>query len=59
VILRGGRPEPPSDAFGPCFKREARSIPVSSGQKREGFEWVRVKGVPDDQCREPAALAKP
>jgi predicted metalloprotease with PDZ domain len=121
VILRGERPEPPSDAFGPCFKREARLIaqfqigfdekkslaepkairnlvagsaaakaglvegdeilsvessllvpekeavvtinrsgkkvvvrylPARPGPKREGFEWVRVKGVPDDRCRE-------
>jgi M61 glycyl aminopeptidase len=28
VILRGERPEPPSDAFGPCFAREPRSIAV-------------------------------
>jgi len=27
VIVRGGRPEPPSDAFGPCFAREPRAIP--------------------------------
>ncbi|HEV7554875.1 MAG TPA: hypothetical protein VGO00_05420, partial [Kofleriaceae bacterium] len=25
VIARGGTPEPPSDAFGPCFERVARS----------------------------------
>jgi M61 glycyl aminopeptidase len=128
VILRGERPEPPSEAFGPCFKREARStalfqigfdekkslaepmavrgliagsaaakaglvegdeilslessplfpekeavatirrggkrvvlryLPARPGPKREGFEWVRVKGVPDDRCREPTASIKP
>lgn len=26
VILRGARPEPPTDAFGPCFAREPRTI---------------------------------
>ena len=128
VILRGERPDPPSDAFGPCFKRQARAIgqfeigfdakkslaepkavrdliagsaaakaglapgeeiisfesshllpekeavvtvrragkevtvrylPTKPGPKREGFEWVRVKGVPDARCREPSASSKP
>lgn len=128
VILRGERPEPPSEAFGPCFQREARStaqfqigfdekkslaepravrsliagsaaakaglvegdeiislessplfpdkeavvtihrdgkkvavryLPARPGPKREGFEWVRVKGVPDDRCRAPSASSRP
>jgi len=84
VILRGERPEPPSEAFGPCFKREARAtaqflllpekeavvtinrggkkvvvryLPAKPGPKGEGFEWVRVKGVPDDRCREKQSSA--
>ena len=50
VIMRGAPPDPPSDAFGPCFKRVPRQSP---GDKHKGFEWVRVKGIPDDQCNGP------
>ncbi|MDQ3369669.1 MAG: hypothetical protein M3680_29965 [Myxococcota bacterium] len=43
VIVRGGHPQPPADAYGPCFTQKPR--------KPNGFEWVRVPGVPDVQCR--------
>jgi hypothetical protein len=43
VILRGRDPDPPGDAFGPCFTRKPR--------ERKGFEWVRVAGIDDAQCR--------
>lgn len=48
VIVRGERPEPPSDAFGTCFAREARWF--AQDPKQAGFDWVRVGGVPDDRC---------
>jgi predicted metalloprotease with PDZ domain len=44
VILRGGTPAPPADAYGPCFTQAART----DGAK--GFQWVRVTGVPDARC---------
>ena len=30
-----------------------RYLPASPGPKREGFEWMRIKGIPDDRCDEP------
>jgi hypothetical protein len=43
VIVRGKDPDPPADAYGPCFTRRPR--------QPRGFEWVRVPGVADAQCR--------
>lgn len=43
VIVRGGHPQPPDDAYGPCFTRKPRKL--------DGFEWVRVPGVAEAQCR--------
>ncbi len=43
VIVRGGHPQPPADAYGPCFTRKQR--------EPNGFEWVRVSGIADAQCR--------
>lgn len=43
VIVRGGHPQPPVDAYGPCFTRKPR--------EPNGFEWVRVPGISDVQCR--------
>src|SRR5690606_12366861 len=43
VIVRGGHPQPPAGAYGPCFTRTPR--------EPHGFEWVRVPGVADAQCR--------
>jgi predicted metalloprotease with PDZ domain len=43
VIVRGRHPDPPTDAYGPCFTRKPR--------KSNGFEWVRVPGVADAKCR--------
>jgi len=122
VIERGARPEPPDDAFGPCFTRRPRTVavyqlgfddrrslvaprairglvagsaaaraglvegdrllalepsfldpdheaavtveragqpvvvrylPARPGPRRDGFEWVRVAGVPDARCVPP------
>jgi predicted metalloprotease with PDZ domain len=44
VIVHGHDPDPPSDAYGPCFARKPRAP--------TGFAWVRVLGVPDAQCRQ-------
>ena len=30
-----------------------RYLPASSAPKREGFQWVRVRDVPDDRCADP------
>jgi predicted metalloprotease with PDZ domain len=43
VIVQGHDPNPPSDAYGPCFARKPR-VP-------KGFTWIRVIGIPDAQCR--------
>lgn len=43
VIVRGGHPQPPVNAYGPCFTRKPR--------ESNGFEWVRIPGVTDAQCR--------
>jgi len=42
VILGGRDPDPPADAYGPCFTRKPRAP--------KGFTWERVPGVPDTQC---------
>jgi len=43
VIVRGGDPLPPVNAYGPCFTREPR--------QPNGFRWVRVPKLPEAQCR--------
>jgi hypothetical protein len=43
VIVRGKHPDPPADAYGPCFTRKPR--------EPTGFAWVRVPGVADAACR--------
>jgi M61 glycyl aminopeptidase len=43
VIVRGEHPQPPANAYGPCFTQVAR--------KGGGFTWARVPDVPDARCR--------
>jgi hypothetical protein len=43
VIVRGADPDPPSDAYGPCFARTPR--------EPKGFTWARVAGADDTACR--------
>ena len=50
VILRGETIVPASDAFGPCFERRPARL-AAAGRDVEGFEWVRVPGIPDEVCR--------
>ncbi len=40
---------PASDAFGPCFAREATQFEWD-GRKADGYRWVRVAGIPDSEC---------
>lgn len=42
--------EPASDAFGPCFEREATNF-SRDGKSFAGFRWVRKQGVADDSCK--------
>ncbi|HEY5926772.1 MAG TPA: hypothetical protein VIV11_34030 [Kofleriaceae bacterium] len=44
VIVRGEHPDPPADAYGPCFTRKLRA-------PKQGFEWVRVPAIADAKCR--------
>jgi len=46
LIVRGHTVVPAADAFGPCFTRR----PARFGAA-EGYEWVRVEGIPDADCR--------
>jgi len=50
VILDGEMFTPDSNAFGPCFRREAKSY-IVDGKAVDGYAWVRVAGVPDATCR--------
>ncbi|NVB84592.1 MAG: hypothetical protein HOV81_39825, partial [Kofleriaceae bacterium] len=43
VLVRGEHPDPPADAYGPCFTRKPR--------KPSGFTWIRVEGTSETQCR--------
>ncbi|MEJ7602560.1 MAG: hypothetical protein WKG01_32005 [Kofleriaceae bacterium] len=43
VIVRGGNPNPPPNAYGACFTRRPR--------EPYGFVWTRVTAVSDAQCR--------
>jgi hypothetical protein len=43
VIVGGGHPAPPPDAYGPCFARIPRSP--------AGFAWKRVPDVDEATCR--------
>lgn len=47
VIVRGETPEPPPDAYGPCF----RKLP-SNEPPRGRYVWVRVLEVADARCVE-------
>ena len=40
---------PASDAFGPCFTRQATTFTVGE-RTVEGYRWERVAGVPDSRC---------
>ncbi len=53
IILRGEHLIlPASDAFGPCFARRETAPGAASGTASgPGYEWVRVSGIPDDDCR--------
>jgi hypothetical protein len=50
VIIRGELLEPASGAFGPCFERRPTTYTLN-GRESSGFEWLRVTGVPDSECR--------
>jgi predicted metalloprotease with PDZ domain len=50
VIVRGETIVPRSDAFGPCFERRAVRM-KEQDREVQGYEWVRVAGVPDSACR--------
>lgn len=53
IILEGTRTlVPASDAFGPCFERRPATLEGPDGKEMEGYEWVRVQGVPDERCGE-------
>lgn len=43
--------EPRSDAFGPCFRREAATF-TRDGKAVAGYRWVRAAGVADERCIE-------
>ncbi len=50
VMVRGETLVPAANAFGPCFDRKSTSFTVD-GKTIEGYEWIRLAWVPDDQCR--------
>jgi hypothetical protein len=53
IILDGTRSlVPASDAFGPCFERRPATLEGPDGNEMEGYEWVRVDGLPDERCGE-------
>jgi hypothetical protein len=54
AVILGGEPiVPASGAFGPCFERRpARLDDPEHVEVLEGFEWVRLPGIPDERCRE-------
>ncbi|MDV6332952.1 hypothetical protein [Asticcacaulis sp. 201] len=41
--------DPASASWGPCFRRQATSM-KSGDEAVIGYQWVRVKNVPDDRC---------
>jgi hypothetical protein len=52
LILEGADTiEPDSNAFGPCFRREAARF-TRDGQDIAGFRWVRVADVAEASCVE-------
>jgi hypothetical protein len=44
--------EPASDAFGPCFRREAATF-TRDGKAFPGFRWVRAPSVAEASCKAP------
>jgi len=53
LILKGTATLVPApDAFGPCFSRRDTPASVVDGKSRAaGYEWVRLRNVPDSVCR--------
>ena len=41
---------PASDAFGPCYRREAVKLQTDKGGAVEGYQWTHVPGVTGDRC---------
>lgn len=50
TITRGETLEPSSGAFGPCLERKAETF-TARGETFKGYQWVRVAGVPEEECR--------
>ena len=50
VVIRGESVVPDSGAFGPCFERRAITF-TNQDRTVEGYEWVRIPPIPDEQCR--------
>ncbi len=50
VILDGETIVPASNAFGPCFERQAVAL-EAGGKAVEGFEWVRSGDMSEAECR--------
>ena len=42
---------PESGAFGPGFVRQQVQLKKADGSLVDGYQWIRVPGVSDDQCR--------
>jgi hypothetical protein len=49
IVIDGEMLTPGEHAFGPCFERKAKTF-ASEGQSLDGYEWVRVAGIPDAKC---------
>lgn len=50
LITRGDTIVPPSDAFGPGFERRPKRY-LADGKGIDGYEWVRVPSVTEEECR--------
>jgi hypothetical protein len=49
TVIDGELFTPGEHAFGPCFERRPKAF-TFDGQSLDGYEWVRVAGVPEAQC---------
>ena len=51
IIVNGDLVVPDSGAFGPCFERRPKAFTTDKGAEFDGYEWIRIESVPDEDCR--------
>ena len=51
IIIKGDLVVPNPGAFGPCFDRRPAVFTVDDRTESDGYEWIRVESISDEECR--------